>query len=87
LVESSDGKLNNFSINKFRYSIYQSLSHQKKALDNSTAITNTIVAQLLKSLKNPVIKRDDLVKTAAKILKRFDRAAYVHYLAHHSSDN
>lgn len=83
LVEGKNPKLEPFLREKLLFSVHASLSHSPNATIDSVALTNTIVAQLFKGLQRPIINRDQLIKVTSSVLKRFDKAAYVHYLAHH----
>lgn len=64
-------------------SVYNSVSHRKTALTDATQLTTTIISALLKLQANGVVDRRHIIETVATALKRFDRAAHVHYLAHH----
>jgi len=64
-------------------SILESCKHRKTAISDATALTSTILSRLRPHMKGAVIDRDQLVTTAQQILKRFDKAASVHYSAYH----
>jgi transcriptional repressor NrdR len=72
-----------FQREKLLLSVYDSLRHRKDAVEAATALTNTIVGNLLKDIDNATVLRAKIVATTADVLKKFDNAAYVQYLAFH----
>jgi transcriptional regulator NrdR family protein len=64
-------------------SILESCKHRKTATQDATALTDTILGRLRPHMTNAVLDRTDVIKTALPILKRFDKAAGVHYRAYH----
>ena len=65
-------------------SITQALGHRRDAVAAASALTATIIAQLLKTAEGGLITRSKVVSTAAATLTRFDKASAVHYTAYHS---
>lgn len=72
-----------FSRDKLLLSIHDSLRHRKTALDDATALTDTIISQALPLVSEALINASQLAKISHKILKRFDHVAATHYLAFH----
>jgi len=82
-VKTADGRLIPFVRNKLFISLYKSLEHRSSALDDATALTDTIMGRLLKATQNGAVDAKTIASTAHGVLKRFDKAAAVHYLAFH----
>ena len=61
-------------------SIKDSLKHRKTALEDATALTDTVLAQVL-SLKTAEISKNDLVAIAYKVIEAFDPTAAAVYQA------
>jgi transcriptional regulator NrdR family protein len=73
-----------FSRDVLFISIYQSCAHRKAAIDDSTAITDTVMGRLTKRVvQDGVIKREDVIKNCYEVLKHFDSAAASYYRAYH----
>jgi transcriptional repressor NrdR len=72
-----------FKRNKLLVSLYKSLAHRPTALEDATALTDTIIGLLLKSAQNGLIEAQTITNNAAEVLHRFDTAAAVHYRAFH----
>lgn len=72
-----------FSRDKLLLSLYESLRHRKTAVSDATGLTDTIWSQLLPHIQHASVTREDIVKTAASVLKRFDKAAATSYAAFH----
>jgi transcriptional regulator NrdR family protein len=83
LLVSSAGRLEPFSRDKLLIDVYDSLRHRKTALADATALTLTIWSQLQGPIEEGLIDREEIIKTVASVLKRFDKAAATHYLAFH----
>jgi transcriptional repressor NrdR len=83
LVKNSAGQLEPFITEKLLLSVYDSLKHRETALSDSMALTNTIVHRIFKTLSDSVISRDNVVKISSDVLKKFDRASFMHYTAYH----
>ena len=64
-------------------SILDSCKHRKTAVSDATALTGTVLSKLRPLMTGAVIDREEVVKTTYQILKRFDKAASVQYLAFH----
>jgi transcriptional regulator NrdR family protein len=83
IIENKSGKIEPFVKEKLLFSIYSSLGHRSDAVGDSIAITETIMSNLLKSLKSPLIKRNTIVETSVAVLNKFDKPASVHYKAYY----
>ncbi len=83
--QSTDGTLEPFWRDKLFIDVYESCRHRKTAHTDATALTDTIVQQILKLPGAPtgLIARDPLVRLAIETLRRFDSAAATHFAAFH----
>lgn len=61
------------------------LSHRKDVYTASREVLGTIVRKLLTLPQKPLYKPADISKVSSEVLKRFDRPAYLRYLADHPS--
>lgn len=61
-------------------SIWKALQHRKKALNEATALTDTIIMRVL-ALKQPIITTSDIKNAAHKILSNFEHTAAAVYIA------
>jgi transcriptional regulator NrdR family protein len=61
------------------------LKDRKDVYTASREVLGTIVRQLLTLPQKPRYNRQDISMAAAKVLKRFDRQAYLRYVADHPS--
>jgi transcriptional repressor NrdR len=76
-------RLEPFSRDTLLLSVYDSLKHRKTAATDATGITTTILGLLYPLATEAVIERDVVVELVRQVLKRFDKAAAVHYQAFH----
>jgi hypothetical protein len=83
MIRLPSGDLAAFRRDQLFVDIYTSCKHRPTALDDATALTQTILGKLLTDQTAPVIERAAIVETAAGALKRFDPAAATIYLAYH----
>jgi len=83
LIANNKGEVEEFIRDKLLLSIFQSLGHRASPIADAAAITDTIMSYVLNSLKTAVIKRDTLITISFNVLKKFDNAAAVHYLAYY----
>ncbi len=65
--------------------LVSALSHRKDVHMASEELLGAVVRKLLALPQKPLFQPFDISKTTAAILKRFDRRAYLHYLADHPS--
>lgn len=82
VVETAMGSYEPFERDKLLLSVYDALRHRKTAQTDATALTGTIIAQLLRH-KTPRLHVTVIAHTAHTVLQRFDTAASVHYHAFH----
>jgi transcriptional regulator NrdR family protein len=71
-----------FLRDKVFLSLYDSLRHRKTAVEDATALTETIMG-ILTSHGAPLIDRDEIVKVSVEVLQRFDKVAAALYQALH----
>ncbi|HSX23639.1 MAG TPA: hypothetical protein VLE74_00900 [Candidatus Saccharimonadales bacterium] len=72
-----------FSRDKLFLSIHDSLKHRKTAQSDATGLTDTIISRLYPHITDGSVDAQGITAKAANVLKRFDKAASVHYLAFH----
>lgn len=82
-VERPDGTLTGFNREKLLVSLYNSLRHRSTALQDATALTDTVISKLMPQLTDGRIQSTIIITTVTTTLKRFDRAASVQYAAYH----
>jgi transcriptional regulator NrdR family protein len=85
-VRSASGTLQPFSRDKLLMSLYASCQHRKTALDDASALTDTVIKKLLSSTRDGTINSQIITDTALVALSRFDKAASTHYAAFHAGD-
>lgn len=61
------------------------LKHRKDVYTASREVLGTIVRKLLVLPRSPLFKPADISRVTADVLKRFDKRAYLRYLADHPS--
>lgn len=72
-----------FLRDKLFLSLYDSLKHRKTALNDATALTDTIISKLMLCIKDGRVENSMIAKTALDVLNRFDKAAATSYAAYH----
>lgn len=72
-----------FSRDKLLLSIYDSLKHRKTALNDATALTDTVIAMLTQHISNACVGRGQIIDSTQLALKRFDKSAATYYAAYH----
>ena len=65
--------------------VSEALQHRKDAYTASEELLGVIVRNLLKLPASPLFRPKDISAVTAEVLKRFDRRAYLRYLADHPS--
>jgi transcriptional regulator NrdR family protein len=83
LVLDPSGDYSPFSLNKLLLSLYKSCEHRPTALTDAEALSETIIHKLQPKFIDGVITSQTIVQVSQVALNRFDRAASVHYSAHH----
>jgi transcriptional regulator NrdR family protein len=81
-VKKEAGEIEPFSEDKLFMSVYKCLTHRKDVLEASRALSDT-VTRLLLPRKSGTIDSPEIKTVLLKVLRRFDRAAYTYYVAHH----
>lgn len=76
-----------FVRDKLFISIFNACKHRKDALASASALTDTIIINILSRISNASISRDDIIKIATVVLTRFDKVAGVQYTAYHPTHN
>ncbi len=79
-VEDRQKRLQPFSRDKLFMSLIDSLRHRKTTLTDATALTDTVIRQVL-AHKAPTIKTYDIALVTHKALINFDKTAAAVYLA------
>lgn len=83
IVVKSATALASFSRDKLFISVYESLKHRKTALEDATALTDTIIQRILTAITGAEIQKSLITNTACQVLEAFDRSAAVQYQAFH----
>ncbi len=74
-----------FSRDKLLLSIIASIQHRPNALEDASALTETVMNKLLFTAIAGVLEAPAIARTVQVALNRFDTAASVHYQAFHHS--
>ena len=82
-VRNASGHLEPFSRDKLLLSLYKSLQHRSTAVQDASALTDTVIGRLLAQTQHSVINDTGITSTVYLVLARFDDAASVHYQAFH----
>jgi transcriptional repressor NrdR len=77
------GRLEPFSRDQLFLSLYEACRHRKTARNDATALTDTVLNRLWPRLESASLTREQVISVTSEVLKRFDRAAQVQYLAFH----
>jgi len=73
-----------FSRDTLFISIYESVKHRKDALTIAGQLTDTVIKQLLPQAQAASLTREQIARTTAEVLKRFDSLSGTHYQAFHA---
>jgi transcriptional repressor NrdR len=84
MVETSSSKLEPFNRDKLFLAIYASCRHRATNLVDATALTQTIIEQLIKTQHGGKISVDSIVHCTHIALSRFDPTAATFYAAYHT---
>ncbi len=68
-------------------SVYESCKHRKLPAKDAMALTDTVIARMLRKKYGAVVTRDQLVAITTVVLKHFDKAAATSYSAFHPVKN
>lgn len=80
-VKYPSGALEPFYRDRIFVDIYRSLSHRKTALNDASALTDTIIDWVL-AQKSPIITSKRIKQLCLKVLSNFDQASAVFYESH-----
>lgn len=75
MLRATNGSLEAFSRDKLFLSVYESCKHRKKAVDDASAITLTIIGNLSGFSATGEILRKELVDIVLRVLNNFDPTA------------
>ncbi|RTK94254.1 hypothetical protein EKI60_04425 [Candidatus Saccharibacteria bacterium] len=79
-----DGKRHEpFSRDRLFISVYTSCRHRKTALEDATALTETILSKLYTKINDASLTLDEITKTTYFVLEHFDLPSATHYRAYH----
>lgn len=84
LVLKRNGKSVPFSRDKLLYSIVRSIDRRHSAISDSTELTRTIIAKILR-LNTALVPSEKIYEITAKVLKNFDRPGYIRYTSFHQN--
>jgi transcriptional repressor NrdR len=82
-VQGHSGTLSPFSRDKLLLSLHRSLQHRKSALNDASALADTVIKKLSGLAKEGRLESQQIKQAAQVALNRFDKAASVHYAAFH----
>jgi transcriptional regulator NrdR family protein len=82
-VQRSSKDIQPFSRDRLFTSVYDSLKHRPDSLGDATALTLTIISQLLPHVNNGRLEREVIAAVTGAVLERFDMAASTVYSAYH----
>ncbi len=85
LIVDSGGRSEAFLPDKLYTEVLLALQDRKDCYSAAREITNTVISELLKLSDKPLLTTKQISQAAAKVLKRFDRRAYLRYVAEHPS--
>jgi hypothetical protein len=71
------------SRDKLFLSVYESCKHRSSGLADAAGVTKIILSEVVPGATEGVVSRDEIVRTAHKVLKRLDPAAATFYVAYH----
>ena len=84
-VHRPGGHLEPFSRDKLLLSLYASCKHRKTALNDASALVDTVIKKLSDQVRAGRVDAQAIAQTAQVALNRFDKAASVHYQAYHQA--
>lgn len=82
-VQSQNGSLQPFSREKLWLSLYKSCEHRQTALEDATALCDTVLRKLMPLGENGRLGINTIVQVSQIALNRFDKSASVYYQARH----
>ncbi len=85
LSVSHDGQIQPFLPDLLLYELTLALKDRKDAYTASRELLATIVGKLLTLPQKPLFTPGDIAMTTSDVLKRFDKRAYLRFIADHPS--
>jgi transcriptional repressor NrdR len=85
LLVGSSGSQHPFLPDRLYSDLLETLQDRKDKYIAAREVTSTIIQKLQKNTNGPLFSTKLISKTAAEILKRFDKRAYLRYIAEHPS--
>jgi transcriptional repressor NrdR len=85
MVQGVDGILAPFSRDKLLLSLYASCRHRQTAINDATALTETVMGGILADKTGGSIQSRHLKQVIQVVLNRFDKVASTHYAAFHKT--
>lgn len=82
-IKRASRPLMQFNRDKLLLSVYDSLKHRPKSLEDAAGLTNTVISKLSALATNGILTPKQIAQTVQVALNRFDKAASVHYQANH----
>jgi transcriptional repressor NrdR len=83
MVATSGSEIEPFSRDKLFLAIYESCKHRSTGLADATALTQTIIGQLVKTQHGGKLPADTIARYTHTALRRFDPTAATFYAAYH----
>jgi len=83
MVETTSKQLLPFSRDQLFASVHDSCRHRPTAINDATALTQTIITELTRAQRAGIVATGDIFTTAHDVLQRFDKAAATVYAAYH----
>ncbi len=83
IVQKPNDGLEPFSRDKLLLSLYKSCQHRSTALVDAAELVDTIIRRVSEQVENGRIWYGSIAQVTIVILRRFDKAASVHYQANH----
>ena len=80
-----DGRPEPFLPDLLLNELMQALKHRDDAYTASREVLGTIIKRLLRLPQKPVFLTSDITSVTTEVLKRFDKRAYLRYIADHPS--
>ena len=84
VVTDRSGAFSAFLRDRLFIDIYEAVRHRKTALDDATALTDTIINHILPRADAGNISSSTIAQLAHDTLTAFDHAAATHYQAYHT---
>lgn len=84
-VRDKSGRLSPLSRDKLWLSLYKSCEHRKTALNDASALTDTLINKLAGRISGGTVDSRVITQIVQVALNRFDKAASTHYRAFHKA--